>query len=65
MKGSSALEAAMRIADKWKLFNYGDSSIESLHPLSMSLTAREVELKAEELAMQRNYPVELAVIYGN
>ncbi|WP_114786436.1 FAD-dependent oxidoreductase [Vibrio tetraodonis] len=65
VKGSSALEAAMRIADNWKLFNYGVSSIESLHPLSMSLTAREVELKAEELAIQRNYPVELAVIYGN
>ncbi|CAM3801827.1 FAD-dependent oxidoreductase [Vibrio aquimaris] len=65
VKGSSALEAAMRIADNWKLFNYGGSSIESLHPLSMSLTARDVELKAEELAIQRNYPIELALIYGN
>ncbi|WP_341662676.1 FAD-dependent oxidoreductase [Vibrio sp.] len=64
VKGSSALEAAMRIADNWNLFDYADMSIESLHPVSMSLTASEVELKAEELAKLRNYPVELALVYG-
>ncbi|MBU2895184.1 FAD-dependent oxidoreductase [Vibrio hepatarius] len=64
VKGSSALEAAVKLVEKWQLFDYTGTSIESLHPVSMSLAASDVELKAEQLTKLRNYPVELATIYG-
>nr|WP_284193099.1 FAD-dependent oxidoreductase [Vibrio zhanjiangensis] len=64
IKGSSALEAAVKVVTKWQLFEYANTSIESMHPVSMSLTACEVERKAEDLARLRNYPPELAKVYG-
>ncbi|KJY83926.1 oxidoreductase [Vibrio galatheae] len=64
VKGSSALEAAMKLVREWQLFDYQDANIESLHPVSMSLNAKNVEEKACELALERNYPQQLAKYYG-
>lgn len=65
VKGSSALEAAEKIVATWNLVNANqDGSIEDLHPVSMSLTADEVEYKALQLADARGYPRALAKVVG-
>ncbi|MBN3492302.1 FAD-dependent oxidoreductase [Vibrio neptunius] len=64
VKGSSALEAAIKLVDEWSLFDYEGESIESLHPVSMALDPKVIESKAEELATLRDYPPELASVYG-
>ncbi|WP_439333248.1 FAD-dependent oxidoreductase [Vibrio aquaticus] len=64
VKGSSALEAAIKVVSTWSLFDYQQRSIEELHPVIMSLSDHEVELKASELAEQRGYPNQLACYYG-
>ncbi|CAM2887274.1 FAD-dependent oxidoreductase [Vibrio neptunius] len=64
VKGSSALEAAIKLVDEWSLFDYKGESIESLHPVSMALDPKVIESKAEELAILRDYPPELASVYG-
>lgn len=66
VKGSSALPAAYKISERWKLVsretNIGE--IEQDHPISMSLSHEQVEQKAIELAKQRHYPIELAMTVG-
>ena len=64
VKGSSALEAAMKLVNQWQLFDYESRSIEELHPVSMSLNAEQVEEKAKMIAASRDYPPELAEYYG-
>lgn len=64
VKGSSALEAAIKLVEAWELYDYKGQSIEQLHPVSMALTEQEVELKAKELASMRGYPELLAAYYG-
>ncbi|WP_070966672.1 FAD-dependent oxidoreductase [Vibrio sonorensis] len=63
VKGSSALEAARKMVSTWKLYQYSSESIEELHPVTLKLTAQEIESRAEELATQRGYPKELAKFY--
>ncbi|MCG6451140.1 FAD-dependent oxidoreductase, partial [Vibrio parahaemolyticus] len=47
VKGSSALEAARKIVSEWQLANEdATASIEAQHPVSMSLSAAQVECKA-------------------
>ncbi|EFP96499.1 FAD-dependent oxidoreductase [Vibrio caribbeanicus] len=65
VKGSSCLEAAMKLVLTWGLFDYKDTSIESLHSVTMSLSDVEIEQKAQQLAFARGYPVQLAQYYGN
>ncbi|WP_295891230.1 FAD-dependent oxidoreductase [uncultured Vibrio sp.] len=65
VKGSSALEAARKIVANWKLTTHSNQSIETLHPVSLSLTYHQVEAKAVELAVTREYPEELALRTGN
>jgi hypothetical protein len=67
VKGSSALEAAMKVVECWSLVFAGDlvsKSIEDLHPLSVNLEPEIIEQKAIELAKQRDYPIELAQVSG-
>ena len=64
VKGSSALEAATKLVEEWALFDYQGASIESMHPVSMALDPKVIESKAEELAKMRDYPPELANVYG-
>jgi hypothetical protein len=67
VKGSSALEAAMKVVESWSLDSAGDlvsKSIEDLHPLSVNLEPEIIEQKAIELAKQRDYPIELAQVSG-
>lgn len=64
VKGSSAIEAAMKIAQQWGLAKNATDSIEKAHPVTMALTEQMVVERAKALASQRNYPVELAEIYG-
>ncbi len=64
VKGSSALEAAIKLVKQWQLFEYHTDVIEDLHPVMHSLSAEEVELRAEQLAQQRSYPAQLAQYYG-
>ncbi|MCG9595643.1 FAD-binding oxidoreductase [Vibrio sp. Isolate25] len=64
VKGSSALEAANKLVEEWKLFDYQGMAIEALHPVSMALKPEDIESKAEQLATLRNYPKELANVYG-
>jgi glycine/D-amino acid oxidase-like deaminating enzyme len=67
VKGSSALEAARKIVTHWSLINSadrGERSIETLHPVSMSLSAAEIEEKAIKLAQEREYPMALATVVG-
>ncbi len=64
VKGSSALEAVRKIVQHWQLFDYGQASLESLHPQSMRLTREQVETRAKQFAQQRGYPIELAQVYG-
>ena len=65
VKGSSALTAAIKIVNQWQLWVDDGSSIEALHPITYSLTERQVVDKAEQLALSRGYPIELAQIYGH
>ncbi len=64
VKGSSALEAARKIVEQWALYEYDGQSIEVLHPQSMMLSAQAVETRAEQMAVAREYPVELAQYFG-
>ena len=64
VKGSSALEAAIKLIEHWNLFDYQGQTIESLHPVTMALTPQQVEEKAIELAQERGYPIQLAQCYG-
>lgn len=64
VKGSSALEAAMKLVKQWQLADDRDERIEVLHPVLQGLTAEDVELRAEELARSRAYPAQLAQYYG-
>lgn len=64
VKGSSALEAAIKLVDTWGLYEYGSKSIEQLHPVSMQLLPQDVESKAVQLALERGYPEGLARYYG-
>nr|WP_172562839.1 FAD-dependent oxidoreductase [Vibrio furnissii] len=65
VKGSSALEAARKIVSEWQLANEdAAASIEAQHPVSMSLSAAQVECKALQLAQERGYPVALAKVVG-
>ncbi|MFM2586866.1 FAD-dependent oxidoreductase [Vibrio sp. TBV020] len=64
VKGSSALEAAIKLVEEWGLYDYKEQSIEQLHPVSMSLTMKDIEQKAKELALERGYPEMLARYYG-
>ncbi|NVD07941.1 FAD-dependent oxidoreductase [Vibrio sp. JPW-9-11-11] len=64
VKGSSALEAAMKLVKQWQLTNDTNKSIEELHPVLNGLTAKEVERRAEQLAISRTYPEQLAQYYG-
>ena len=67
VKGSSALEAAMKIVSHWSLVppnNYLSKSIEELHPISFLLKSEMVEEQAVQLARQREYPIELALVSG-
>ncbi|MEZ9231653.1 FAD-dependent oxidoreductase [Vibrio amylolyticus] len=65
VKGSSALEAARKIVSHWSLVDGPNQSIESIHPVSLSLSYAQVEEKATELAVSRAYPKELALKTGN
>lgn len=64
VKGSSALEAVTKLVEHWHLYDYSAKTIECLHPISMSLSLNEVEDKAKSIALERNYPQELASYYG-
>ncbi|MGX9416588.1 FAD-dependent oxidoreductase [Vibrio sp. WJH972] len=67
VKGSSALEAAVKIVEQWSLVpkqDYGQKSIEELHPISIGLSSEVIEQYAIQLAKQRNYPIELAQVSG-
>lgn len=64
VKGSSALEAAIKMVEHWKLYHYQSQSIEALHPVTMSLQPEMVESKARQMALDRAYPQELAEYYG-
>ncbi|MBL4304392.1 FAD-dependent oxidoreductase [Vibrio fluvialis] len=65
VKGSSALEAARKIVAEWQLADEQVAdSIEAQHPVSMSLSAEQVERKALQLADERGYPQALAKVVG-
>ncbi len=65
VKGSSALEAVRKIVSFWHLAKDNQSdSIEDQHPISMSLSATEIEHRAKQLADERGYPQALAKIIG-
>ena len=66
IKGSSALEAAQKIAKQWDLLPLmgsqvmqGSQSIESIHPVTLSLTQAEIESEAIRLCQVRGYPTGL------
>jgi hypothetical protein len=65
VKGSSCLEAAMKLVITWGLFDYANTNIESLHSKTLSLSQSEIEQKAQQLAVERGYPLQLAQYYGN
>lgn len=74
VKGSSALEAACKIVDQWQLSVTvapllegltTKATIESVHPISCGLTEAQVVQKAQQLALERGYPIELAQVYGH
>ncbi len=65
VKGSSALEAVRKIVSTWQLADLNtQSSIEDQHPISMSLTASDIEFRAKQLADERGYPQALAKFVG-
>ncbi|WP_425509211.1 FAD-dependent oxidoreductase [Vibrio ziniensis] len=65
VKGSSALEAVRKIASTWHLTDMQTGySIEEQHPISMSLTASDIEYRAKQLAQERGYPQALAKFVG-
>ncbi|MGF1740190.1 FAD-dependent oxidoreductase [Vibrio profundum] len=62
VKGSSALQAAKHIASRWLTSDrVTPTEIESIHPVTLSLKASDVEKKARALAVERGYPAELAL----
>lgn len=63
VKASSALQAAQKTLAHWFALPM-DSDIESQHPVTQSLSAKEVERKAIQLAELRGYPVALAKTTG-
>lgn len=65
VKGSSSLQAAVKLVSQWQLYQYQGFDIESLHPITMSLSAASVEQKAQQLALERHYPEQLARYYGS
>lgn len=65
VKGSSALSAVRKIAQQWQLAAAdGVQDIELTHPISMKLTAQQVEDKALAMADDRGYPQALAKVLG-
>lgn len=72
VKGSSALEAARKLVQHWALApgekqtsnNAESASIERQHPISLALSADEIERRAIALAIQRGYPTALAKRMG-
>ncbi|KII75979.1 FAD-dependent oxidoreductase [Vibrio renipiscarius] len=74
VKGSSALEAAKKIVSQWQLVQSvaeeagtaagANRSIEAIHPISCALSEQQVVEKAQQLAVERGYPIELAQVYG-
>ncbi|WP_367989942.1 FAD-dependent oxidoreductase [Vibrio sp. NTOU-M3] len=64
VKGSSALEAASKIASTWGFEPKIGRTIEETHPVTMALTYQAIENKAVELAKTRQYPEALALNYG-
>jgi hypothetical protein len=64
VKGSSALGAARKIVANWNLVNENKRSVEMLHPIALSLSYEQVEVKAVEMARSREYPEELALRIG-
>ncbi|MZI95168.1 FAD-dependent oxidoreductase [Vibrio sp. CAIM 722] len=64
VKGSSALEAIQKIVATWQLADVDQHSIELNHPISLSLTAQQVEEKALQMADDRGYPQALAKVLG-
>ncbi|ENM5766661.1 FAD-dependent oxidoreductase [Vibrio mimicus] len=65
VKGSSALRAARQLVEVWQLRpTHTAFSIENEHPLSMALTAEQVEQHAITLTQERGYPTALAKVYG-
>lgn len=65
VKASSALEAIRKIVSTWHLAEVDhELSIEACHPVSMKLTAEDVEHKAKQLADERGYPQALAKFVG-
>ncbi|MFV0449229.1 MAG: FAD-dependent oxidoreductase [Vibrio sp.] len=65
VKGSSALEAVRKIVSTWELDSQNTgASIEEQHPISMSLSASDIEVRAKQLADERGYPQALAKFVG-
>lgn len=65
VKGSSALRAARQLVEVWQLRPTQTAfSTENEHPLSMALTADQVEQHAITLTQERGYPTALAKVYG-
>ncbi|WP_117233988.1 FAD-dependent oxidoreductase [Vibrio maerlii] len=65
VKASSAIDAAMKLIKHLGLSDgNAEQIIESYSPNLSGLSANEVVLRAEELALQRGYPVELAQVSG-
>lgn len=69
VKGSSALEGAKAIVNEWKLVDdlesYNSRSIEEIHPQTLSLKAGDIEQKAMQTAVERQYPASLAQYFGS
>ncbi|MCL9783200.1 FAD-dependent oxidoreductase [Vibrio sp. S4M6] len=73
VKGSSAVEAAKKIIERWGLrvahqhdvhqHDYLSNDQLTQHEVTVSLNAEQVENRAVELAIQRNYPPELAKVF--
>ncbi|MDA9558324.1 FAD-binding oxidoreductase, partial [Vibrio sp.] len=62
IKGSSALEAALKMTKEWKLSHHAQLSIEEQHPMTTSHSQEAVEALAIALCEQRGYPVGLAKV---
>ncbi|QIL86851.1 FAD-dependent oxidoreductase (plasmid) [Vibrio sp. HDW18] len=66
VKGSSALRAARQLVAHWQLHPTEQRlAIEAEHPVSLALTAEQVEQHALSLSQARGYPVALAKVYGS
>ncbi|WP_264876337.1 FAD-dependent oxidoreductase [Vibrio agarivorans] len=68
VKGSSALEGVVALVSEWSLVadvdTYQSKTIEELHPVTLSLQAKDIEAKAMQVASERNYPQALAQYFG-